>query len=100
MGFTELGASAMNDIQLTPEVLVSRLGDYLVERKLITASNLQQALDYQATLPKDGQRPLIGQILVQMGFIERSGLDQAVTEQIIKLRARRSFNKHYSASRN
>ncbi len=73
---------------LTPEILVPRLGEYLVERGLISRENLREALDAQERVRKEGQTPLIlGQILIQNGAITKETLDQAITEQIIQLRS-------------
>lgn len=71
---------------LTPEVLVPRLGDHLVERGLITPQQLKQALETQQKLKEEKHLVLLGQLLVEMSVIERSVLEQAVTEQIIQLR--------------
>ncbi len=70
---------------LTPEILIPRLGDVLVEQGLLTTEDLDQALDYQRQLRTTGQAPLIGQILVDMGKIDRTTMDQAITVQIIRL---------------
>lgn len=72
---------------LTPEILVPRIGDYLVEKGLLRQEDLINALQYQSMLKQKGENPpLLGQILVQKKYIERATLDQAVTEQIIQLR--------------
>lgn len=70
---------------LTPEVLVPRLGDYLVERGLLSAEDLQRALEYQAAHRADGPN-LLGQVLIDLGMVTRPELDQAITEQILQLR--------------
>jgi len=76
-----------NTQSLTPEVLVPRLGDYLIERGLITPEQLTTALQQQAAMRKtQATAPLIGQLLVEMGILERSVLDQAITEQVLQLR--------------
>ena len=82
-------------MSLTPEVLVTRLGDYLLERGTITGEDLQRALALQMELREAGkQAPLLGQILISMGVINREILDQAVTEQILQLRsALENYNK-------
>jgi len=82
-------------MSLTPEVLVTRLGDYLLERGTITGEDLQRALALQMELREAGkQAPLLGQILISMGAINREILDQAVTEQILQLRsALENYNK-------
>ncbi len=72
---------------LTPEVLVPRLGEYLVEKGLITREQLDLALKQQERLRRTiGTRP-IGHILVDMGFITQSVLDAATTEQLIQFRS-------------
>ena len=72
---------------MTPEILVPRLGDYLVEKGLITAEQLQKALQYQSKLREPDQpAPLIGQILIGLKVIDRASLDESITEQILQLR--------------
>jgi signal transduction histidine kinase len=71
---------------LTPEVLVPRLGDYLIEQKLVTPEQLAKAIELQAVARKKGSPALIGQILVEEKMISQSDLDHAVTEQIMQLR--------------
>jgi signal transduction histidine kinase len=73
--------------QLTPEMLVPRLGEYLVQREFITDIDLQKALAYQQEKMADGQTYLLGQALIDLKLIDRAILDQAVTEQIIQLRS-------------
>lgn len=73
--------------QLTPEMLVPRLGEYLVQRGFITDEDLQKALAYQQDKMVEQQTYLLGQALIDLGLISRAILDQAVTEQIIQLRS-------------
>src|SRR3972149_131929 len=76
-----------NSQLLTPEVLVPRLGDYLIERGLITPDQLTTALQEQSVIRKiQGSAPLLGQLLVDLGILERPVLDQAITEQVLQLR--------------
>lgn len=70
---------------LSPEVLVPRLGDSLIEKGLLTAEGLKQALVYQQEKRSAGERVLLGQALVDLGLIDRPKLDAAVTEQIAQL---------------
>ncbi|TLM97898.1 hypothetical protein FDZ73_24310, partial [bacterium] len=70
---------------LTPEILIPRLGDVLVEQGLLSKEDLESALEYQKQLREKGQALLIGQILVDLGKIERATMDQAITMQIIRL---------------
>lgn len=74
-------------VQLTPEMLVPRLGEYLVQRGYITELDLQKALAYQQEQMEHDQTYLLGQALIDLKLISRAILDQAVTEQIIQLRS-------------
>lgn len=73
-------------VQLTPELLVPRLGDYLVEKGLISSDDLRAALDYQQAHREGERTPLLGNVLLDLNLITREELDQAITEQILKLR--------------
>lgn len=73
--------------QLTPEMLVPRLGDYLVGRGQISAEDLQKALNYQQKKTSKGEVYFLGQALLDLKLIDRAMLDQSITEQIIQLRS-------------
>ena len=73
-------------IPLTPEVLVPRLGEHLVQTGQISDADLQRALVYQKEKQKDGQRFLLGEALMDLNLLTRRQIDHAVTEQIIQLR--------------
>src|SRR6266511_1706240 len=73
--------------RLTPEMLVPRMGEYLIQKGLISAEQLQKALDYQQEATAKGDPILLGQALIDLKLLERVELDQAVTEQIIQLRS-------------
>src|SRR5512133_2725898 len=73
--------------RLTPEMLVPRMGEYLVQKGLSTEEQLQKALDYQQEEISRGNTLLLGQALTDLKYLDRSDLDQAVTEQIIHLRS-------------
>lgn len=68
--------------QLSPELLVPLIGDYLVDRGFITERDLKLALTSQQDPSSQHYNQLLGQILVDMGKIDRSILDYAVFEQI------------------
>lgn len=72
--------------KLSPEMLVPRMGEYLIQKDLITDENLKVALDYQLKQAEENNPILLGQALIDLKFIDRSDLDQAVTEQILQLR--------------
>ncbi len=63
------------------------MGEYLVHKGLVSADDLQKALAYQQEENAKGNTILLGQALIDLKFIERAQLDQAVTEQIIQLRS-------------
>jgi len=71
---------------LTPEVLVPRLGEYLVRGGLISETDLQKALSYQNERQQSGERILLGQAIMDLALLTRQQIDNAVTEQIIQLR--------------
>lgn len=70
---------------LAPEVLVPRLGDSLVDQGLLTAEDLKRALAYQKEQGAQGRRILLGQALIDLKLIERTRLDEAITQQISQL---------------
>jgi two-component system, chemotaxis family, sensor kinase CheA len=57
----------------------SRLGEYLLSKNLISANDLKSVLEKQKTYPADSA-PLLGQLLVSMGFLAQSVVDQAIEE--------------------
>jgi signal transduction histidine kinase len=71
---------------VTPEILVPRLGESLVNHGLLSEARLQHALDFQKVRAGAGQPILLGQAIVELGYLDRDTLDRAVTEQIILLR--------------
>ena len=73
-------------IPLTPEVLVPRLGEHLVQTGQISEADLQKALAYQKDKQKGGERCLLGEALFMLNLLTRRQIDHAVTEQIIQLR--------------
>jgi signal transduction histidine kinase len=73
--------------KLTPEMLVPRLGEHLVQHGFITDIDLQKALAYQQEQIANQQTYLLGQALIDLKLIDQATLDQAVTEQIIQLRS-------------
>ncbi len=73
--------------QLTPEMLVPRLGEALVRDGHITELDLQKALAYQQEQVAGGTTILLGQALLNLKLIDQATLNQAVTEQIIQLRS-------------
>jgi signal transduction histidine kinase len=73
--------------KLTPEMLIPRLGEYIVQKKLISEDDLRTALAYQQERSKEGKPYLLGQALMELKLLDRDTLDQVVTEQLIQLRS-------------
>ena len=73
--------------KLTPEMLVPKMGEYLIQKGLLTEADLKRTLDYQLDQNARGNPILLGQALMELKIIEQSDLDQAVTEQILQLRS-------------
>jgi signal transduction histidine kinase len=73
--------------QLTPEMLVPMLGEALVAAGRISEGDLQKALAFQGERASSDKPMLLGQALLELGLLERASLDEAITEQIIQLRA-------------
>ena len=72
---------------IIPESLVPRLGEQLVEMGLITAEQLSHSLGYQRQCVERGRQIPLGQAIMELGFLDRPTLDQAVAEQILRLRS-------------
>ncbi len=76
---------ALINVPVSPEVLVPRLGEYLVESGVLTGKQLHAALNYQREQADKGNPILMGQALLWLGLIDQPALDKAITEQIIQL---------------
>ncbi len=61
---------------MTKRVTYKKLGELLVERKVITAEQLEKAL-----LVQQGKGGLLGEILVDLGFCNEEAIVQVVTVQ-------------------
>jgi signal transduction histidine kinase len=78
--------SPVSRTPVTPEILVPRLGESLVNHGLLSEARLRQALALQKARAGEGKPILLGQAIIELGFLDRETLDRAVTEQIILLR--------------
>jgi signal transduction histidine kinase len=74
-------------IPITPEILVPRVGELLIDRGVLTQDGLQRALEYSKKPGPDGQQRLVGQALLELKLIDRETLDQVITEQILQLQS-------------
>ena len=73
-------------VHLSPEMLVPRLGDSLIQKGHLREDDLQKALAYQQDQLAQGKTCLLGQALIELKLLDQAVLDQVVTEQIIQLR--------------
>jgi len=81
------GAPSAAPLPATPESVVPRIGEYLLEQGLLDPAQLEEALKRQRQLHQQGARQLLGQTLIEMGMVDKETLDRAVTRQIIELHA-------------
>jgi signal transduction histidine kinase len=72
-------------VPVTPEVLVPRIGDYMIKRGMLKPEELQFALRYQKQCSTDKHPILLGQALLELKLVDRETLDQIVTAQILEL---------------
>jgi signal transduction histidine kinase len=72
-------------ISISPEILVPRIGEYLIREGYIGQEELQSALLFQTKRSEEGRPLLLGQALLEMGMITRETLDLVVTDQILEL---------------
>ena len=72
-------------VPITPELLVPRVGDLLIQRGVLTQAGLKRALKFAKKPGPDGHQRLVGQALLELKLIDRETLDQVITEQILQL---------------
>jgi signal transduction histidine kinase len=72
-------------VPLAPEVLVPRIGEYMVENGIIQTEDLQVALDFQKQQQEQGKPILLGQALLELGRIDQAMLDHVITMRILQL---------------
>lgn len=82
---TVISPAHVGEVPLSPEILVPRIGDSMVDQGFLTAEQLQEALDFQHQENEKGRQILIGQAMIELGFISREILDSIVTERILQL---------------
>ena len=76
----------------SPEMLVPRLGEYLIDQGYITNETLGQALQIQKKLARGGEKRLTGELLIELGYISRDSLNQAITQHVMQLQAALTYN--------
>jgi signal transduction histidine kinase len=75
------------DIPAPPPSVTPKIGQYLIQRDLITEGQLQAALARQRELSERDEHTLLGQTLIELGFVDPLQLDRAINQQIIDLHA-------------
>jgi signal transduction histidine kinase len=71
---------------LSPEILVPRIGEYLVQNQMISLSDLNRGLFIQLERIKQGDEIPLGKLLVELNLIHQDSLDMVITEQLINFR--------------
>jgi signal transduction histidine kinase len=81
------GAPSASLVAPLPAVAIPKLGAFLLEQHLISEDQLGLALARQHEAEARGTRQLLGQTLVELGYVNRETIDQAVNRQILELHA-------------
>ena len=81
------GSPIYAPMDTTPQWLVPRIGDFLLKQGEITDEQLNIALTRQKEATESGEHVLLGQTLLELGYLERETLDRAITQQIVELHA-------------
>ena len=81
------GSPTYAPMDTTPQWLVPRIGDFLLKQGEITDEQLKIALSCQKEAAESGEHVLLGQKMLQLGYLERETLDRAITQQIVGLHA-------------
>jgi tetratricopeptide (TPR) repeat protein len=63
-----------------PGSALGQIGDYLVQRGLVTRAQLHQGLVQQAELKRRGQSLQLGEVLVRCGYLQREQLNRALLD--------------------
>lgn len=76
----------------SPEMLVPRLGEYLIDQGYITNEILGDTLQIQKKLARSGEKILTGELLIELGYISRDTLNQAITQHVLQLQAALTYS--------
>ncbi len=80
-----------------PRIVAPRLGEFLVQRNLLTNDQLQQALRRQKELVARAENKMLGEILLTLGFISEADLKRAIVDHFVSLQtAMRESNRALS----
>jgi signal transduction histidine kinase len=70
-----------------PEIPVARLGEVLLERKLLTEEQLSQALAYQREQSANGAGKMLGEVLVELKMASPAEIEAAIIDQVARLQS-------------
>lgn len=84
---------------MAPEMLVPRIGEYMIEQGVISSQDLQRALKHQQISAAKGRSVLLGEALLELELINKETLDQMITSQIFKLHTALSDANQYLQQR-
>ena len=79
----QLEAAIATQIETRPAAVTGatgQIGDFLIRQGLITRAQLHQALAKQTERKRSGQPALLGQVLVDCGYIQQDALNRALFE--------------------
>lgn len=77
--------SLIHNSLMYEEYQIPYLGEYLLQMGLIKRADLETALAIQEEQVKGSQRQLLGQILIEQGYIDQNSLNQIILEQLLSL---------------
>ena len=80
IGQTEIAEQEVGEAQPSSNG-VPRLGEYLIRRNTVTRAQIQHAVQRQGELQQQGRRLQFGDVLYELGYANRSQLEQAAQEQ-------------------
>lgn len=80
VGQTEVAEQEVGEAQPSSNG-VPRLGEYLIRRGSVTRAQIQHAVQRQGELQQQGKRIQFGDVLYELGYANRSQLEQAAQEQ-------------------
>lgn len=89
IGFEEIAEQEVGAPRSGATHGVPRLGEYFIRRGLLSADQVTRVVDRQNLLQRDGSRLQFGQVAYEMGYITRSQLDAALSDQ------RNDFNERF-----
>ncbi len=76
---------AITKVEVDEEVVIPRLGEFLIEKGFITSAQLKEVLEKQRSYPPESA-PLLGQLIVSMEICSQEVIDHALNETMSQKR--------------